>query len=71
MNGLCKCCNQQKDLRLGICYDCADCESIIEEGLNMFDQEPAKIEGYSPSMAKLRYILERFNIVTPPNKINK
>jgi len=70
MNGICKCCNQQKDLRLGICYTCAECESMIEEGLDMYDKEPVKIEGYSQSMAKLRYILERFKIVTHPNKIN-
>jgi len=70
MNGICKCCNQQKDLRLGICYTCAECESMIEEGLDMYDKEPVKIEGFSQSIAKLRYILERFKIVTHPNKIN-
>ncbi len=70
MTGICKCCNRQQDLRLGICMDCADCEYIIGEGLSMFDQEPVKIEGYSTSMAKLRYVLERFDIVKRPNKLN-
>ena len=70
MTGICKCCNRQQDLRLGICMDCADCESIIEEGLDRHYKEPVKIEGYSTSMAKLRYVLEKFNIVKRPNKFN-
>lgn len=70
MTGICNCCKRQKDLRIGICFDCADCESIIEEGLSMYEKEPAKIEGYSTSMAKLRYILEKFKVVTFENKIN-
>jgi len=44
----CKACKQKKELRFGVCFDCADAESIISEGLDMWDQgidgkeEPAK-----------------------------
>ena len=44
----CKVCQQKKELREGVCFDCADAESIIYEGLDMYDKgkngtnEPAK-----------------------------
>ena len=34
----CKICKNKKELRLGICFDCADAESIIAEGLDMYDK---------------------------------
>ena len=62
MNGICRCCEQQRDLRLGYCFDCAECESIIEDGTDMYDKEPPHIEGQSKSMDKLKYILHKFNL---------
>jgi len=38
MTGICKFCKQKKDLREGGCFDCADAEAIIEEGLDMYDK---------------------------------
>lgn len=34
----CKICGRNKDLRLEICFDCADAESIIFEGTDMWDK---------------------------------
>lgn len=31
----------QEGLRLGVCFDCADAESIIDEGLDMWDKGPS------------------------------
>lgn len=33
----CKCCNKKKELRLGVCFDCANAESIIGTGSDMYD----------------------------------
>lgn len=60
----CKICEQERDLRSGVCFQCADCESVISDGSTMFDQEIPKVEGYSIHMAKLKYILKKFNLVT-------
>jgi hypothetical protein len=38
MTGKCEFCGQQKDLRLGGCFDCANAEAIIDEGLDMYDK---------------------------------
>lgn len=67
MNGQCKCCGRKQDLRLGFCFDCAECESIIEEGSDMYDKLPPKIEGMSMSMSKLKHILKKY-INTQPNQ---
>ena len=32
---VCKICNKQNDLRFGVCFQCAEAESIIGEGLDM------------------------------------
>ena len=50
---------------MGVCFTCAECESVIEDGTDMFDEPIKKIENYSMSMAKLKYILKRFNIINP------
>jgi hypothetical protein len=60
MTGQCKCCDRTKDLRIGFCFDCAEAESIIKEGTDMYD-EPIPIKGgMSESMSKLRYILRKY-----------
>lgn len=44
----CKICKENKELREGVCFSCADAETIIGEGLDMYDngidgkKEPAK-----------------------------
>ncbi len=38
----CQCCGREEDLRMGYCYDCAEAESIIMEGKDMFDLGTAK-----------------------------
>jgi hypothetical protein len=59
----CKCCERDLDTRLGFCFACAECESVIQEGKNMWDEDIEKREGMSMSMSKLRYILEKYGIV--------
>ena len=56
----CKCCGQMAELRMGICWDCAECESVIETGEDMYDKPIPKIENYSNAMSKLQYIIKRF-----------
>jgi hypothetical protein len=59
----CKCCNREKELRVGVCFDCADAESVIVEGVNMWDKEIPKQEDLSNGLSKLQYILSKFGIV--------
>lgn len=56
----CKCCQREKELRMGFCFECADCESVIETGLDMWDREVPKVDGFSDSMSKLHYILKKY-----------
>ncbi len=63
MNMNCKCCNREKDLRFGICFDCANAESIIAEGVDMGDNEIPKKEDLSIQLSKLQYILEQYGVV--------
>lgn len=57
----CKICNNEasnNDLRLGVCWECAEAESIIGEGLDMDDK------GYNgpPAdypMDKLRFLIQK------------
>ena len=59
----CKCCGRTQDTRMGYCFDCVECESVIVNGLTMFDEEILKVEGVSKSMSKLQYILNKFNVI--------
>jgi hypothetical protein len=63
----CKCCEREKELRFGFCFDCADGESVIEEGVDMWDEEIPKEEGLSTSMSKLKYILKKFKVIESKN----
>ena len=36
--GQCKFCGKESDLRMGGCFDCAEAEAIIAEGLDMYDK---------------------------------
>ena len=69
MNGQCNCCGREKDLRFGACYDCSDSESLIESGMDMYDNPAPKIEGMSLSMSMLQHILRKYiSIKTKPTK---
>lgn len=35
----CPCCGRMKDTREGFCWDCADAESIIGDGIDMYENE--------------------------------
>lgn len=59
----CKCCEREKELRFGYCFDCVESESVIVEGVDMYDNEITKDEGMSMSMSKLKYILKKFNVI--------
>jgi hypothetical protein len=48
---------------MGFCFDCVESESIIVDGVDMFDQEVPKIEGLSSNMSKIRYILQKYGVV--------
>jgi hypothetical protein len=59
----CKCCKREKELRFGVCFDCADAESVIVEGVNMRDNEIPKKEDLSTGLSKVQYILSKFGIL--------
>lgn len=59
----CKCCERALDLRFGFCFDCADAESVIVEGVDMYDNEITKEEGMPMSMSKVKWILKKFNVI--------
>lgn len=61
----CKCCGKIEDLRMGACWDCAESESVIAEGLDMYDQEIPKVDGMSSAMSKLQYILKKYITINP------
>ncbi len=61
----CKCCSREKELRLGFCFDCVNAESIIVEGVDMWDKEIPKVEGLTNHMSKLQHILKLYRIVKP------
>jgi hypothetical protein len=59
----CKCCKREYELRLGFCFDCAETESVLEEGVDMYDKEIPKQEGMSTSMSKVQYILKKYGVI--------
>ena len=59
---ICKCCKREQDLRFGFCFDCAEAESIIEDGIDMYNNEIQKVEGLSTSMSKVKYILNLYGV---------
>ncbi len=59
----CKCCNREKDLRLGFCFDCANAESILVEGVDMWEKEVPKEKGLSTGLSKLKHILKLYGVV--------
>jgi len=56
----CKCCGRTLDTRMGFCFDCVESESVIVEGVDMYDKEIPQSEGLTKGMSKLQYILRRY-----------
>lgn len=59
----CKCCNREQDLRFGVCFDCAEAESVVVDGVDMYDKEIPQIDGLSKSLSKVQHILKLYGIV--------
>jgi hypothetical protein len=59
----CKCCEREMELRLGYCFDCVNSESVILDGTDMYDREIQREQGMPMSMAKVKYILKKFNVI--------
>lgn len=56
----CSCCKQNKELRFGVCFDCAEAESIIDEGLDMYDKGMNGSEEAAKSpMSKLKLLIQK------------
>lgn len=58
----CKCCGAILDTRMGYCFDCVECESVIANGLDMYDKKIPKQVGMSNAMSKLKYILTKYHV---------
>ena len=56
----CKCCGRTQDTRMGFCFDCVEAESVIVEGVDMYDEEIPLVEGLTKGMSKLQYILKKY-----------
>ena len=50
----CKVCGRNVETRLGTCWACAEAESIINEGKDMYDKGSAKT-----AMEKLKMLIEK------------
>lgn len=56
----CLICKREKELGGHVCFDCADAESIIEDGTDMYDKgmDSDPVIG-SVSLKKLQYLHEK------------
>ena len=59
----CKCCKREKELRMEYCFDCVEAESIIQEGLDMYDKKIPIQDGLSEGMSKLQKILSNYILI--------
>lgn len=58
----CKCCERLTDTRYGVCFDCANFESLIEEKKDMYDQPIEKSIDGSISLNILKSIIDHYKI---------
>lgn len=59
--GICACCKREKDLRIGICWDCAVAECIVGDGVDMFDKTFPHAERipYSEAMNRVKFLISK------------
>ena len=56
---MCMCCGRQLPLRLGYCFDCAEFESLIITGLDMYDN-PVSDCCNSKAMSIIHAMLKKY-----------
>lgn len=71
MTDICKCCGRNLDLRMGFCFDCVEAESIIIEGVDMYDKEIPQKEGFSKSMSKVQFIVKKYIINNDTTRVRR
>lgn len=55
----CICCEEAKDTRFGVCFDCADFESLVCDKIDMNDNKVVKLlPQYSESLNIVKRIIE-------------
>lgn len=56
----CKSCERNGDTRIGFCWKCAEAESIISNGLDMYDEGPngGTKPAHSP-MDKVKFLIKK------------
>ena len=59
----CKCCEKNKELRFGFCIDCANAETVIIEGVDMYENRITKEKDMSMAMSKYKYLLKKLNLI--------
>lgn len=66
MTGDCKVCGAHRDLRMGVCFDCVEMESIIATGLDMYDRGLDKAQDVpaKTAMDKLKLLVQKGFIKT-------
>ena len=58
--GGCRICHSPQELRMGVCWNCAEAESIILDGTDMDDNGPKGTDGPArTAMDKLNFILDK------------
>lgn len=68
MRNTCLCCGRNLETRMGYCFDCVEAESIIVEGVDMYDNEIPQKERMSKGMSKLQHILRRYIQISDDKK---
>lgn len=54
----CRVCGDDKEKRFGVCFDCANFESLIHEKLDMYDKPIVKTIDGSESLNILKAIID-------------
>lgn len=57
----CTICNQERQCRSGVCFDCAEAESIIQEGVDMYNDGPDHLNRRPAlkSMDRLKFLIQK------------
>ena len=54
----CKICNNERDTRMGVCFDCVEAESIIADGVDMDDKGLKDNTPAKTPMEKVRLLIK-------------